>query len=51
VRTGELPVHDHGHVDGLDSERTEDLNWFAMDDDLHPQDIKHHHHDKGDQKP
>jgi len=50
VRTGELPVHDHGHVDGLEAERTEDLNWFAMDDDLHPQDIKHHHHDKGDQK-
>lgn len=47
ARTGELPTHDHGHVDGLEDERPEDLNWFEMDDDLHPQDIKHHHHDKG----
>lgn len=47
ARTGELPMHDHGHVDGLEDERPEDLNWFEMDDDLHPQDIKHHHHDKG----
>jgi C4-dicarboxylate transporter DctQ subunit len=43
VRTGELPHHDHGHVDGLDEEvpfnapGNED-KIFRMDDDLHPLD-------------
>lgn len=51
VKTGELPVHDHSHVEGVEKEEpVEDLNWFEMDDNLHPQDIKHHHHDNGDQK-
>ncbi len=54
VKTGELPVHDHSHVEGVEKEeekeRPEDLNWFEMDDNLHPQDIKHHQHNKGEQK-
>jgi hypothetical protein len=40
VRTGELPHHDHGHVEGVDDEpalmpRT---RIYRMDDDLHPRD-------------
>jgi C4-dicarboxylate transporter, DctQ subunit len=51
IKTGELPVHDHSHVEGVEKEKpAEDLNWFEMDDNLHPQDVKHHHHDKGEQK-
>jgi C4-dicarboxylate transporter, DctQ subunit len=49
-RTGELPSHNHAHVEGLESEepdRFEDINWFEMDDDLHPHDIAHHEGDKG----
>lgn len=43
LRTGELPHHDHGHVDGLEEEeKPEDVNWFKMDDNLHPKDIAHH---------
>ena len=42
IRTGELPHHDHGHVDGLDDEAPAvDLNTYAMPDNLHP-------HEKGD---
>lgn len=44
-RTGELPHHDHGHVDGIDEEGhvPVDANYFEMDDDLHPHDLKHKH--------
>ncbi len=40
LRTGELPHHDHGHVEGLEEEKftapgSED-NIYRMDDDLHP---------------
>ncbi len=45
-RTGELPHHDHGHVDGIEDEPrkpAEDANWYALDDDLHARDVKHHH--------
>ena len=44
ARTGELPHHDHGHVDGLDEEvpmnapGNED-KVFRMNDDLHPLDL------------
>ncbi len=42
VRTGELPHHDHGHVDGIDAEHLPvDANPYEMDDDLHPRDLKH----------
>ncbi len=42
VRTGELPHHDHGHVEGVDevdlqAPGNED-RIFRMDDDLHPRD-------------
>ena len=37
IRTGELPHHDHGHVDGLDEDNTAvDVNPYAMGDNLHP---------------
>ena len=37
VRTGELPHHDHGHVEGLEAELPPvDLNPYAMKDNLHP---------------
>jgi C4-dicarboxylate transporter DctQ subunit len=42
VRTGELPHHDHGHVEGIDEEHplAVDANPYSMDDDLHPQDLR-----------
>jgi len=40
IRTGELPHHDHGHVDGLEETSEEsvaqDINPYAMQDNLHP---------------
>lgn len=48
LRTGELPHHDHGHVEGLEEDATDpqrsaqDINWFEMDDNLHPQDARRH---------
>ena len=37
IKTGELPHHDHGHVDGLDDETVPViLNPYAMKDNLHP---------------
>ncbi len=44
IRTGELPHHDHGHVDGLEEgvdPRTpgEEDKIYRMADDLHPLDI------------
>ena len=48
LKTGELPHHDHGHVEGLDEDESDpqrsaqDINWFEMDDGLHPRDIAHH---------
>ena len=48
VRTGALPHHDHGHVDGLEEGKVElDLNWYAADDESHPHDLAH----KKDKKP
>ena len=42
VKTGELPHHDHGHVDGLEEEKPPvDLNTYGMDDNLHMHDLKH----------
>jgi C4-dicarboxylate transporter DctQ subunit len=44
IRTGELPHHDHGHVDGIEEEVVPvDANPYGMDDQLHPRDLKHHH--------
>ena len=39
IKTGELPKHDHSHVEGMD-DVSDDSNWFAMDDNLHPHDTK-----------
>ena len=48
IRTGALPHHDHGHVDGLEEGKVElDLNWYAADDESHPHDLAH----KKDKKP
>ena len=42
VRTGELPHHDHGHVDGIEEEKMPvDVNPYGMGDELHPHDLKH----------
>jgi C4-dicarboxylate transporter DctQ subunit len=44
LRTGDLPHHDHGHVEGLEEDTTDpqraaqDINWFEMSDNLHPKD-------------
>ncbi|ACV35401.1 TRAP transporter small permease [Accumulibacter sp.] len=40
IRTGELPHHDHGHVDGIEEEPVVDeVSVFAMEDNLHPHDL------------
>jgi C4-dicarboxylate transporter DctQ subunit len=42
LKTGELPHHDHGHVDGLEEELAQiDANPYNMDDNLHVHDLKH----------
>ena len=42
IRTGELPHHDHGHVDGLEDEVPPvDVDVYSMDDNLHMHDLKH----------
>ena len=42
IRTGELPHHDHGHVDGIEEgEVPVDVNPYNMDDDLHMHDLKY----------
>jgi C4-dicarboxylate transporter, DctQ subunit len=58
LKTGDLPHHDHGHVDGLDGDETPvDINVYAMGDNLHPADHEHpaggaaSHHENKDGKP
>jgi len=42
LRTGELPHHDHGHVDGIEEDSVPvDVNPYSMDDDLHMHDLKY----------
>ena len=45
LRTGDLPHHDHGHVDGLEEEGPpkagEEDQIYRMDDNLHPHDLYH----------
>jgi C4-dicarboxylate transporter, DctQ subunit len=42
LRTGALPQHDHGHVDGLaDEQLPVDVNIYDMDDNLHLRDLTH----------
>ena len=54
VRSGELPHHDHGHVDGLDEGEPlspgKDDAIYRMDDNLHPHDmnyVERRHHNDG----
>jgi C4-dicarboxylate transporter, DctQ subunit len=45
LRTGELPRHDHGHVDGLEEgqplQAGKDDAIYRMDDELHPHDMNY----------
>lgn len=42
ARTGSLPHHDHGHVEGLAEEQLPvDVNVYDMDDNLHLRDLSH----------
>ena len=42
LRTGELPHHDHGHVDGIEEDNLPvDVDPYGMDDNLHMHDLKH----------
>jgi C4-dicarboxylate transporter DctQ subunit len=42
VKTGELPHHDHGHVDGLEEVVPPvDVDFYGMEDNLHMHDLKH----------
>ncbi len=43
LKTGELPHHDHGHVDGLDEDEPlpVDVDVYGMGDNLHMHDLKH----------
>jgi C4-dicarboxylate transporter DctQ subunit len=42
IKTGELPHHDHGHVEGLEEEMAAvDMNPYALRDNLHPADTQH----------
>ncbi|HJV27527.1 MAG TPA: TRAP transporter small permease [Aromatoleum sp.] len=42
LRTGELPHHDHGHVEGIEEEMVPvDANPYDMGDNLHPHDLVH----------
>ncbi len=58
LKTGDLPQHDHGHVQGLDEEKPQvDINEYSLDDNLHPSDLDHQvigserHHQNKDGKP
>ena len=39
-RTGQLPHHDHGHVEGVEQVTDADLVPLAMKNDLHPKDVR-----------
>ncbi|HMW79868.1 MAG TPA: TRAP transporter small permease, partial [Accumulibacter sp.] len=40
IQTGELPHHDHGHVDGLDeTPPADEITPYEMEDNLHPHDL------------
>jgi C4-dicarboxylate transporter DctQ subunit len=48
VRTGELPHHDVGHVEGV--EEPEDITYATRDDDLHPHDLVHGREGEGQKR-
>ncbi len=39
VKTGQLPHHDHGHVEGIEDLKNEDIIPYALKDNLHPRDV------------
>lgn len=39
-RTGELPHHDHGYVEGVEAVKDEDIIPYALKDNLHPRDVE-----------
>ena len=39
VRTGQLPHHDHGHVEGIEDVKPEDVIPLGLKDNLHPRDV------------
>ena len=42
MKTGELPHHDHGHVEGLEEEKLPvDVDVYGMGDNLHMHDLRH----------
>lgn len=42
LRTGALPHHDHSHVEGIEDDKVPvDVDWYEMDDDAHPHDLRH----------
>ncbi len=42
IKTGELPHHDHGHVDGIEDEPAQvDANVYSLNDNLHASDLTH----------
>jgi len=41
LKTGELPHHDHGHVEGLEDETPHiEVNPYSMNDNLHPTELQ-----------
>jgi C4-dicarboxylate transporter DctQ subunit len=40
LKTGELPHHDHGHVEGIEDTKDEDIIPYNLDDNLHPRSAK-----------
>lgn len=53
LKSGELPHHDHGHVDGLDEAHPlpVDVNPYSMDDELHPHDLGYERRQRHDGPP
>lgn len=39
-KTGELPHHDHGHVEGIEEVKDEDIVELNLDDNLHPHSVQ-----------
>jgi C4-dicarboxylate transporter, DctQ subunit len=40
LKTGELPHHDHGHVEGIEEVKDADIIPVAVVEDLHPRDLE-----------
>lgn len=45
-RTGELPHHDHGHVDGLEEDGVDEIGEAVLHSDLTPRDLTEDEKDK-----